>query len=143
MNKFTIAMTILVVAVVGIFFYLEVPYENNYAAQMGDRVAISYTVTDANGTDLPTEASEKKPLIIGSDSMPAEFEAQLIGMTREETKEITITYPSDYYMAPLQGQTRIYTVTMLDIEKCTGGLDTCGAMAEYERQNPTEESTEE
>ena len=138
MNKFTITMIVLVIAIVGTLFYLEVPYENNYAAQMGDTVKVSYTVTDANGTALVAEEAKSINIIIGSDSKPQDFEAQLVGMKREETKEIAITYPSDYYDATLQNQQRIYTVTVNDIEKCSGSLESCGAVAEHNRQNPDE-----
>lgn len=142
MNKFTIAMVLLVITIVGALFILEVPYENNYAAQMGDKVEISYTVTDASGKDLPDEATESTSLVIGSDTKPQEFEAQLVGMKRKDTKQIEITYPADYYNAELQNQTRLYTVTVIDIEKCSGSLEACGATAEYNRQNPSEETAE-
>lgn len=141
MNKFTITMIVIVAAIVATLFYLEVPYENNYAAQMGDSVNVSYTVTDASGEALVAEEAKSMNIIIGSDSKPQDFEAQLVGMKREETKEITITYPSDYVDPSLQNQKRIYTVTVNDIEKCSGSLETCGAIAEHKRQNP--EETEE
>lgn len=135
MNKFTISVIVLIIAIVGLFFYLEVPYENNYTAQMGDTVNIDYTVTDDNGTILVSEEAKNMDIIIGSDSKPQDFESELVGMKRNETKEITITYPSDYYDQSLQGQERNYVVTVNDIEKCSGSLETCGAIAEYDRQH--------
>lgn len=59
---------------------------------------------------------ENYPLGIGSNSFIPGFEEQLIGMKKEETKDINVTFPENYQAAELAGQPVVFKVTVHEIK---------------------------
>lgn len=62
-------------------------------------------------------SSENYSLEIGSHSFIPGFEEGIIGMKREENKDIKLTFPEDYAAKDLAGQEVVFNVTVHDIKK--------------------------
>jgi trigger factor len=56
-------------------------------------------------------------LTLGSDSLIPGFEEQLVGMKREETREIKVTFPTDYNNKDLAGKDATFTIALKEIKK--------------------------
>lgn len=56
-------------------------------------------------------------LEIGSGSFVGDFEKQLIGMKKNETKEIDVKFPEDYHVEKLKGANTKFKVTLKGIKK--------------------------
>lgn len=56
-------------------------------------------------------------LILGTGSLIAGFEEQLIGMKKDETREISVTFPADYANKDLAGKDAKFTVTLKEVKK--------------------------
>lgn len=62
-------------------------------------------------------SSEGYSLEIGSHSFIPGFEEGIIGMTKEESKDIELTFPEDYMAKDLAGQKVVFNVLVHDIKK--------------------------
>ena len=68
--------------------------------------------------------AENYELEIGSNSFVGNFEEQLVGMKKGETREIEVTFPEDYQSEQLKGKTTKFNVTLKDIkEKVIPAID--------------------
>lgn len=56
-------------------------------------------------------------LSLGSNSLIPGFEEQLVGMNRGDTREIKVTFPTDYNNKDLAGTDATFTVTLKEIKK--------------------------
>ena len=69
-------------------------------------------------------ASEDYTLQIGSQSFVPGFEEQLVGMKKEESKDIRVTFPEDYATKDIAGKEVLFSVTLKSIrEKLLPELD--------------------
>ncbi len=59
------------------------------------------------------------PLEIGSNSFIPGFEEQLIGMAKEESKDIEVTFPENYQAADLAGKPVVFKVTVHEVKART------------------------
>lgn len=59
---------------------------------------------------------ENYSLTIGSNTFIPGFEEQLIGMKKDEEKEINVTFPEDYHSEELKGQPVIFKVKVHEIK---------------------------
>jgi trigger factor len=68
---------------------------------------------------IPFEGGEGKsyPLEIGSGSFIPGFEDQLIGAKAGEEREVTVSFPEDYFVAELAGKEAKFTVTIHDVKR--------------------------
>ncbi|AGL90448.1 trigger factor [Candidatus Phytoplasma australiense] len=68
--------------------------------------------------DKPFEGGSAKnfSLEIGSKKFVPGFEEQMIGMKKEETRNITITFPNDYPKSDLANKKAIFKVTLHDLK---------------------------
>jgi len=57
------------------------------------------------------------PLEIGSGSFIPGFEDQLIGAKSGEEKEVTVSFPEDYFVAELAGKAAIFNVKINDVKR--------------------------
>lgn len=62
-------------------------------------------------------SAENYSLVIGSHSFIPGFEEGVIGMKKEENKDITLTFPEDYMAEDLRGKEVVFNVTVHDIKK--------------------------
>ncbi len=102
------------------------PYESiseTRALKKDDQANFDF-VGRVDGVEFDGGKAEGFELIIGSGQFIPGFEDQMVGMTKEETKEITVTFPEDYQAADLAGKEAVFTVTLNDIkEKAEATLD--------------------
>lgn len=79
------------------------------------------TVIDFEGSidGVPFEGgkAEKHELEIGSNTFIPGFENQVIGMKLEEEKDITVTFPEDYFSKELAGKPAVFKVKLHEIKK--------------------------
>ncbi len=62
-------------------------------------------------------SAENYELVIGSNSFIPGFEAQMIGMATEETKDVVVTFPEDYHATDLAGKEAVFTCTVHEIKE--------------------------
>lgn len=86
------------------------------AVEEGDTAIIDFKgFKDNEAFDGGT--AEGYSLEIGSHSFIPGFEEGIIGMKREESKDINLTFPEDYMAKDLAGQEVVFNVTLHDIKK--------------------------
>jgi len=86
----------------------------------GDQLGLSF-VGKIDGESFPGGSSDHAHLVVGSGEFIPGFEEQLIGMKKNETKEITVTFPADYQQEDLQGKTAQFEVTVLHVDRPKAG----------------------
>ncbi len=81
------------------------------AARVEDQVKIDF-IGSLGG--VPFEGGEAKdlPVVLGTGSMLADFEAAITGMKSGETKSFDMTFPEDYHGKDLAGKQVNFTVTL-------------------------------
>lgn len=85
------------------------------AVQDGDQINLDYC-GKVDGVAFSGGTAEKQTLVIGSHSFIAGFEEQLVGMNIGETKDINVTFPTEYHAEELAGKDAVFTVTVNSIE---------------------------
>lgn len=79
------------------------------------------TVIDFEGSidGVPFEGgkAEKHELEIGSNTFIPGFEDQIVGMNLEEEKDITVTFPEEYFSKELAGKPAVFKVKLHEIKK--------------------------
>lgn len=89
--------------------------DSNAAAQNGDTVIINFAGY-LDGVQFPGGTAESFPLTLGSGQFVPGFEEQLIGAEKGETRDVNITFPTQY-VPDLAGKDVVFKVTVLDIIK--------------------------
>lgn len=89
------------------------------AAQNGDRVEIDFAGFDEGGAPLDGTTSKNHPLVLGDKSMVPGFEDQIVGMKVGEEKEISVTFPKDYFHQPFQGKVVKFKIKLNRLEQRT------------------------
>lgn len=84
--------------------------------QTGDTVNIDFN-GKIDGNEFDGGNAEGYELEIGSGAFIDGFEDSLIGMKNGETKDISLTFPSDYSNEELAGKNVIFTVTVNEIKR--------------------------
>ena len=84
-------------------------------AENGDRLVVSFKGT-IDGEAFEGGSGEDVPMVIGSRTLLAEFEDQLIGIAAGETRTIDVTFPDNYPAEPLKGKTAQFEVTAKTVE---------------------------
>ena len=81
-------------------------------------------VGKVDGEEFEGGASKSFDLTIGSGQFIPGFEDQMVGMNSGETKDVTVTFPTDYQSADLAGKEAVFTVTLNSIKvKSSAELD--------------------
>jgi trigger factor len=88
--------------------------------EQGDNLGLSF-VGKIDGKAFPGGSSDHAHLIVGAGDYVPGFEEQLIGMKKNETKAVTVTFPKDYTNAELQGKEAVFDVTILHIDAPNAG----------------------
>lgn len=81
----------------------------------GDQINLDYC-GKVDGVAFAGGTAEKQTLVIGSHSFIPGFEEQLVGMTIGETKDIDVTFPTEYHAEELADKAAVFTVTVNAIE---------------------------
>lgn len=95
--------------------YAELVIKEDGSVETGDLVTIDYEGF------LGSEAfeggkGENHPLQIGSGEFIPGFEEQLIGMKKEEEREIKVTFPEEYHEESLKGKEATFKVKVHEIK---------------------------
>ena len=81
------------------------------AVQDGDQVNLDYC-GKVDGVAFEGGTAEKQTLTIGSHTFIEGFEEQLVGMKIGETRDINVTFPTEYHAKDLAGKPAVFTVTI-------------------------------
>nr|WP_314259809.1 trigger factor [uncultured Devosia sp.] len=91
--------------------------------ETGDRLGLSF-VGKIDGVPFDGGTSDHAHLTVGSGEFIPGFEEQLVGMKKNETREIDVTFPADYQSTELAGKAAKFEVTILHVDgPNTGDLD--------------------
>ena len=71
----------------------------------------------ADGVPFEGGKAEGHELTIGSKTFIPGFEDQIIGMKKEEEKDITVTFPKDYFSKDLAGKEAVFKVKLHEIKE--------------------------
>ncbi|MDA0266394.1 MAG: trigger factor [Cyanobacteria bacterium] len=97
-----------------------VPIEDRPAA-MGDTTVVDFAgqIAQEDGTFAPFEGgkAEDFQLDIKPGSFIDGFVEGIVGMTLEQTKEITVTFPADYPQADLAGKPAKFEITLKELKE--------------------------
>ena len=117
--------------------------------QEGDYVLISFEGF-RDGQPVQGSKTENFALVVGSNSVIESVERGLVGMRKEETREIPVQFPETYQNRSMAGQEIIFHVVVNEIKervlpalndefaKEVGGVDTLTALMEKLRNNQEE-----
>ena len=94
----------------------EVECELDKALDNGDIAVIDFDGT-VNGERFEGGMAEDYPLEIGSHSFIDNFEDQMIGMKKGDTKEVKVKFPENYGAKNLAGKDAVFYVTLKQINK--------------------------
>jgi len=84
------------------------------AAAEGDQVKINFTGR-MDGELFEGGSAEDVPLVLGSKRMIEGFEAGVVGMLREETRTLELTFPEDYQAVELAGKPVTFEVEVKEV----------------------------
>jgi len=73
-------------------------------------------VGKVDGEEFEGGKAESFELVIGSGQFIPGFEEQMVGMNIGETKDLTVTFPTDYQSKDLAGKESVFTVTLHEIK---------------------------
>lgn len=105
----------------------EIDYYREYIASIdevtdrdtvetGDVIVINYTCT-VDGQDIEDKSGAE--IEIGAGYTLDGFEESLIGMKKNESKDITCKFPDDFYEEELAGKEAVFSVTIVSINQKT------------------------
>ena len=86
------------------------------AVKDGDLTTIDFVGT-VDGVEFDGGKAENYELEIGSHSFIAGFEDQIIGMKKDDVKDINVTFPEDYFTKDLAGKPAVFKVTLHEIKE--------------------------
>ena len=95
--------------------YAELVIKEDGSVETNDLVTIDYEGF-LGSKAFEGGKGENYPLQIGSGTFIPGFEEQLIGMKREEEREIKVTFPEDYHEESLKGQEATFKVKVHEIK---------------------------
>lgn len=86
-------------------------------AREGDLATIEFVPLGAEASPEPGEERQRVDVLIGERSVLAEIETGILGMSPGEKREITITYPRDYFVERLRGSTKRISLTLTELKE--------------------------
>jgi len=86
------------------------------ASQDGDQIVIDF-VGRLDGEEFDGGKAEKAPLVLGSNQMIPGFESQLVGLSADEEKTITVTFPDDYQADHLAGKETEFDIKVHEVKE--------------------------
>ena len=87
----------------------------------GDHLGLAFKGT-IDGKPFSGGSSDHAHLTVGSGEFIPGFEEQLVGMKKDETRTIQVTFPADYGNAELQGKKADFEVTVLHVDGPKDGV---------------------
>ena len=84
--------------------------------QIGDKVKIDFTGR-IGGVEFAGGKAEGYTIELGQGRLIPGFEDQIVGMTKGETRDITVTFPADYPSEDTAGKDAVFTIVLHEIEQ--------------------------
>ncbi|MEX1029562.1 MAG: trigger factor [Paenibacillaceae bacterium] len=85
-------------------------------AENGDITIIDYEGS-VDGVLFDGGKADNHSLELGSNSFIPGFEEQVVGMSKEEVKDIQVTFPEEYHSEDLAGKAAVFKVTLHEIKR--------------------------
>lgn len=82
----------------------------------GDYVTFDFVGT-VDGVEFPGGKADNYELQIGSNTFIPGFEEQMIGMKKDEIKDLNVTFPENYGEKSLAGKAAVFKVTVHEIKE--------------------------
>ena len=92
--------------------------EVDRAAEDDDQVIIDFTGT-LDGEEFEGGKGENTPLNLGSGQMIPGFESGILGMKKDETRNVEVTFPDDYQSEDLKGKNAVFEITVKEVQERT------------------------
>lgn len=86
------------------------------SAENGDITIIDYEGS-VDGVLFDGGKADNHSLELGSNSFIPGFEEQVVGMSKEEVKDINVTFPEAYHSEDLAGKEAVFKVTLHEIKR--------------------------
>ena len=83
-------------------------------AQEGDRVIIDFE-GKIDGVPFDGGSSQNYPFVLGQGQMLPEFEAGVLGLKENESKDVEVNFPEDYHGKEVAGKTAVFTITLKNV----------------------------
>ncbi len=90
--------------------------ESEEKSEMGDFVTLDFKGT-VDGVAFDGGSAEDFRLELGSHSFIDNFEDQLCGLKKDESKDVVVTFPKDYPAKELAGKESVFACTIKKVEK--------------------------
>ena len=90
--------------------------EKETPAELGDTVVIDYS-GKIGRKKFEGGTAENQTLELGSHTFIPGFEEQIVGMSKEEKKNIEVTFPEDYGSKDLAGKKAVFAIVLHDVQK--------------------------
>ena len=81
------------------------------AAEMGDQVILDFRGS-VDGAEFDGGSAEDFALVLGAGQFIPGFEDQLVGLSAGQSKDVTVTFPTDYGAAHLAGKDAVFACTI-------------------------------
>ena len=86
------------------------------AAKNGDTVILDYAGS-VDGVAFEGGTAEKQQLKLGSGTFIPGFEDQLVGVKAGESKDVVVTFPTEYHAAELAGKEAVFACTVHEVKE--------------------------
>jgi trigger factor len=86
-------------------------------ARLGDIVTLNYYMLDDSGNPLPNDNREDFSFTLGTGQNVYDFDNDIVGMKKGETKEITKTYSKEEKPTPFAGETKKIRITLTALKE--------------------------
>jgi trigger factor len=91
--------------------------EKDGAAAAGDIATITYWETDETGAEIPDTRQKDKSLTLGKNDSGFDFDNDIVGMAKGETKAIVRDFPAGHEKEELAGKTKRFTVELTGLRE--------------------------
>ncbi|MCX7786645.1 MAG: trigger factor [Spirochaetes bacterium] len=91
--------------------------EKDGEASQGDIATVNYWEVNDEGNEIPQSRRSDYTFTIGNGQTLFDFDSDVIGMKKGETRTITKTFPSDYRIAELAGTTKRISVELVTLKE--------------------------
>ena len=85
-------------------------------AENGDRVLLDYSGS-VDGEKFDGGTAEDQTLVLGSNTFIPGFEDQLVGVAAGESREVNVTFPTEYHAEHLAGKAAVFACTVKAVQK--------------------------
>ena len=85
-------------------------------AENGDRVLLDYSGS-VDGEKFDGGTAEDQTLLLGSKTFIPGFEDQLVGIKAGESRDVNVTFPTEYHAEHLAGKAAVFACTVKAVQK--------------------------